>query len=96
MNPGHVLVHLGPVLVHWLKNKSMWTSIEIALTVYSEVIIPRMVAIPWTLKQSAFLEQLKSLGLHHPEDEAGCNQPWGSHNPKDDYQSFNLSDFHNL
>ena len=32
LNPGHVLVHFGPVLVQWLKKKSMWTSTEIAIT----------------------------------------------------------------
>ena len=31
LNPGHVLVHFGPVLVQWLKKKSMWTSTEIAI-----------------------------------------------------------------
>ena len=32
LNPGHILVHFGPVLVQWLKKKSMWTSNEIAIT----------------------------------------------------------------
>ena len=35
LNPGHVLVHFGPVLVQWLKKKSMWTNNEIALTARS-------------------------------------------------------------
>ena len=33
LNPGQVLVHLGHVLVHLSQKVSMWTIVEIALTV---------------------------------------------------------------